>query len=59
MITKRTLTNWRRDALTALKGVHSLTPEGLNCDIVKFAEINERILRLTQELIDQYLTRKE
>ena len=51
MITEKTLRRWRADAL---KYPHSLdaaqTEKGL--------EMSERILRLTQELLDQHLMRK-
>lgn len=48
MITERTLRKWRQEALKRLEvGYHQLEREEL-----------ERILRLTQELLDQHLLRK-
>ena len=55
MITERTLRKWRGESLklkdAADKG-HAIVTIGAK-------EINERILRLTQELLDQHLLRKE
>lgn len=59
MVTERTLRQWRRDALKAI--THPLMEvrgEDLNIAILKEQELNSRILRLTQELLDQYLIRK-
>ena len=57
MITERTLRNWRKDAL---KEIESL--RGWDNTIEQTShrrELSERILRLTQELLDQHLVRKE
>jgi hypothetical protein len=57
MISEKTLRKWRRDAL---KSIHSemidITPEKIVQDIY---DRDDRILRLTQELTDFYLMRKE
>lgn len=64
MITERTLRNWRRDALrnrhTPKEPPLTAAPgEELNVDLLYQNELNSRILRLTQELLDLYLMRKE
>lgn len=59
MITERTLRNWRRDALTRHSLADIYGKEGVKTELSGFArafeESNERILRLTQELLDRYL----
>jgi hypothetical protein len=64
MISERTLRNWRRDALngrpsfpcevdgTILNIEHAVVVE--SC----IGQLNERVLRLTQELMDLYLVKK-
>ncbi len=52
MISERTLRRWRRDALVTPKDVDLLLSSRL------YIELQERILRLTQELLDQHLIRK-
>lgn len=52
MISERTLRQWRREAL---RGKETME---LN-EMIKYVdEMNERILRLTQELMDLYLIKK-
>jgi len=58
MITKRTLEKYRVDALKSDRDIHSLPPEGLDTYILHTKELNRRILRLTQELLDLDLVRK-
>jgi hypothetical protein len=62
MITERILRQWRRDALRKSQPGATIdavrTPEGINIDILYIVELNSRILRLTQELLDQHLLRK-
>ena len=58
MITERTLRRWRREALR-FPHIGSINKEGINSDLLIRNELNERILRLTQELMDQWLVRKE
>lgn len=59
MITKRTLENWRKDALTKnYDGVVKSNPESINIVVLYLQELNQRILRLTQELIDLQLMKK-
>jgi predicted nucleic acid-binding Zn ribbon protein len=61
MITERTLRQWRRDALTGRMNIASADParpESINETILFIDELNQRILRLTQELLDQHLMRK-
>jgi len=54
-ITERTLRRWRKDALLSEKHSH-MYPEHLRPLI---GEFSKRILRLTQEALDQQLLRKE
>jgi len=59
MITERTLRQWRKDALKKINHPHvKNTPEQLNIEVIYENELNNRILRLTQELLDGYLLRK-
>lgn len=62
MITERTLRRWRREALLGMQMKHTtpvISPEEFNVQVLMDNELNNRILRLTQELLDQYLVRKE
>lgn len=52
-ITERTLKRWRREALEAKE----LIPIGRSA--VDVRQSADRILRMTQELLDQHLLRKE
>lgn len=57
-ITERTLKNWRKQALEEINYFHKQIGNG---DIEKTnhrKEMAERILRLTQELLDNYLLKK-
>ncbi len=62
MITERTLKQWRREALKEVQPGTTIpaqiTPEGINIEVLHIVELNSRILRLTQELLDIYLIRK-
>lgn len=56
MITERTLRKWRKEALEKLRHLeHKDIPISA---IEEDRSIAERILRLTQELLDQHLLRK-
>jgi len=59
MISKRTLETWRIDALRALNNPwlrgHFDKPEAIDIAVLREKEMNERILRLTRELLDQQL----
>ena len=61
MITERTLRQWRKDALQTTETIESFDP-ALDVKVTKHItvinELSERILRLTQELLDQHLLRK-
>lgn len=59
MITERTLRNWRRDALRSESECNNLK-ETDTIEIVasSLKQMNERILKLTQELMDLSLVRK-
>ena len=54
-ITKRTLTKWRREALT--KHVYVTSDDNRPYEVT-IAELHGRILRMTQELLDQHLLTK-
>lgn len=59
MISERTLKRWRKEALA----LNQRTSQSESSEITKAAkiitdELNERILKLTQELMDQHLLRK-
>jgi len=61
MITERTLRKWRKEALKGYQ-VDSSTVEGDNfIDGMQryICELHERTLKLTQELLDQHLLRRE
>ena len=58
MFTQRTLVQWRRESLEALRDKYKVPPEGINIDTLKYVELHDRILRLTGELIDQNILRR-
>ena len=53
MITERTLKKWRREALKALESLNQQDIRSIQWNYEK--TFNERILRLTQILLDQHL----
>lgn len=55
MITERTLKKWRGEALEEVSEPVPSNIESFNVVLSKYIEINERILRLTQVLLDQHL----
>lgn len=56
MITERTLKRWRKEALTPLKFSPDASVD--RATLVSYVtEANERILKMTQELLDQHLTK--
>lgn len=59
-ITKRTLETWRREALSDHNIELTLDDRehGVELLTIRCRQISERILRLTQELLDQHLLRK-
>jgi len=59
MITERTLKRWRRESLTETDLADTdVGPVGTMQLITVIQEQNKRILRMTQELLDQHLIRK-
>lgn len=58
MITERTLRRWRAQALMDQKANSNLPPEGIDVSVIALKQLNDRIIRMTQELLDQYLLRK-
>uniref|UniRef100_A0A6M3KAW8 Uncharacterized protein n=1 Tax=viral metagenome TaxID=1070528 RepID=A0A6M3KAW8_9ZZZZ len=56
MISERTLRKWRKDALKDMIGPKDLSPYLNTIDEIR--ERSRRILSLTQELLDQHLTKK-
>lgn len=57
MISKRTLERWRLDALRTRNNAQILNIDEV-LSIRELIETQERILRLTQELLDQQLLKK-
>jgi len=57
MISEKTLRKWRKEALKCDKTIPE-GGEGLAHRTFQYEECQERILRLTQELLDQHLLRK-
>ena len=61
MISERTLRKWRGNALKDISNPSVLaTNDGVSADFhaEEVKELNTRILKLTQELLDQHLVRK-
>lgn len=61
MITERTLKKWRKEALIVVdEEVDNIIKhqETIPLSLSYYKEINDRILRLTQILLDQHLLRK-
>lgn len=59
MITERTLRRWRAQALMDQKANSNLPPEGTNVSVIALKQLNDRIIRMTQELLDIYLVKRE
>jgi hypothetical protein len=60
MLTERTLRKWRKDALRITDGVAIDMYKGVADSLAgAYVECQIRILRMTQELLDLHLTRKE
>ena len=59
-ITKRTLTKWRKEALSDHNISLTHHDPRVNVDFIRIRceELSNRILRMTQELLDQHLIRK-
>ena len=58
-ISKRVLTKWRKEALVRAANLERLIDGRLSVSISDQTEIINRILVLTQELIDQHLLEEE
>ena len=56
MISERTLRQWRKDALTKISSPPEV--EALHYVYSAAEQMQERILRLTQELMDLHLVKK-
>lgn len=60
MITERTLKKWRKEALISFNGLDtSIEDTHIDLPATHIKELNSRILRMTQELLDQCLTRHD
>jgi hypothetical protein len=60
MISERTLKQWRKDALKIKREIPPIFPSTVDGDISSTLKISQqRILLLTQELMDLHLIRKE
>lgn len=55
-ITERTLRKWRKEALERIDQLKGWDAPAENTPEIR--ELNNRILRMTQELLDQHLLRK-
>jgi len=55
----RLLSKWRCEALEYENSLHRVKPENLDIDVLKFNELNRRILTLTQELLDLQLVARK
>jgi len=55
MITERTLKKWRKEALQNLKILEGWDSDAENTQLIR--ELSQRILRMTQELMDLHLMR--
>jgi hypothetical protein len=58
MIPERTLKNWRKDSLKKHMTTKHLDPASIDIMFLRENELHERILRLTQELLDIQLMKK-
>lgn len=60
MITERTLRKWRTDALTAVEDESKYSIyDGTAASLARhYVEVNKRILRMTQDMLDYHLLRK-
>lgn len=58
MITERTLKNWRREALTKTGFECVADGSQVTMSLGRLDELNKRILRMSQELLDQHLMRR-
>ena len=61
MISKRTLEQWRKDALNAESKVLETIQlyEGTSTGLAKaYVEVQSRVIRLTAELLDQHLMKR-
>ena len=59
MITERTLKTWRTQALKLKESFEHFPDNSQLMGRATMIAISERILRMTQELLDQHLLRKE
>ena len=61
MLTERTLKKWRYEALCDQNPSVTLSDDKINVDILltRVQELSQRILRMTQELLDQHLMRRK
>lgn len=57
MISERTLKKWRKEALETLSNLEN-NAEAFGRQIPIIRDLNERILQMSQELLDQHLMRK-
>ena len=57
-ITKRTLEKWRKEALKEYNKFRILPDGGQIASLVHKIELHQRIIRLTQECLDNNLLRK-
>lgn len=58
MITERTLRRWRKESLHKYENLHTQPLEKMQT-FGELKELHSRILRMTQELLDAHLMRRE
>lgn len=61
MISERLLRSWRKISLQEVDKIHTykVTPQDMNIDLLHQLDLHDRILRLTQELLDQALKKQK
>lgn len=58
MITERALKKWRREALIEASEPVPSNGNSIKLPLHQYLELNSRIIRMTQELLDQHLMRR-
>ena len=59
LITKRTLEAWRKEALIESYIYQEKSDEAYSITKKEWLELNNRIIRMTQELLDVYLMKSQ
>jgi len=59
MLSERMLKKWRKEALSFNETEYSFNEPGVSVLLRNLEEGHKRILKMTQELLDQHLLRRE